>query len=263
MDRLSCLLVALLRKLLSGAFVSASIKRLLILYNFILRQLSIYRPRKAGDTPRPYIPPFHDSYVYNVPTTDVIYPSRLPPAHGTHIDLNPTDDHEHITTSVQLAPPVQSPTPTRGYLLPIAYQKSQSSSDVGSLAEDHDGDNRSVTSRLSVNNPGGSNISLPITKQPGLDTKSAPLRPSSRSSQLSIAGNSLRPASRNSQRPSSRNRQQPIKVSNTPYPIPPNTASPAGALPPEHSRPSSPQPARIVAPMSTASVKRWDRNVIM
>jgi hypothetical protein len=151
--------------------------------------------------------------------------------------------------------PVHSPTPQRGYLLPYAYepQGSRSSQDITTITpKDRNPDASSISSQRSAKS--SSAISLLPSSHHGLTRISS--RPDSRnSSRRSL----LRPSSRNSQRPDSR-ASQPMKVSRAPTPEPINTAHPAGAVPP---RPGSPTPLRVVLPMSTATVQRWNRNVIV
>ena len=103
-----------------------------------------------------------------------------------------------------------------------------------------------------VHEPQGSQSSQDITTLTQREHISISSHPDSLSSlHLSLP----RPSSRISRRPNSR-ASQPIKVSRAPTPESP----PARGVPPQR---SSPPPLRTVAPMSTASVRRWDRNIIV
>lgn len=267
MNRLAHLLLGLLQKLLSSAIASASIKRLLALYNFIRRQFSIKGSTRYQDSQPRCSPPRTSRIIYNHDTPNDICPSLLPVHFSVHNDSpyaqhvyeDDVDDDEIITTSVEPATPIHSPRPSRGFSLPFSPE-SPTSQNLDVLMEEFD--NQSISSRRSASNL--SAISLPIGQQHGLVTKTS--RSGSPTSQVSFKASktSLRPTSHNSPRLSSRGGSpQPMKVSRAPTPHFPvlNTASPSGALPSESPRASSPQEQRIIPPMSTATVQRWDRNL--
>jgi hypothetical protein len=245
MTRLTTFLVGLLRRLLSSTFVAGSIRRLLHLIDIFRRRFSKDRTPHPKDSRYTFI---HSSSQTSPATsfavTDVICPSLQPPREADSNSLHVPYAHDE-----QYVPrPVHSPTPQRGYLLPYAYEQ-----DIGtSTQKERNPDTISVSSQRSAKT--SSAISLLPVSQHGL-TRRSYVPDSRNSSCLSL----LRPGSRNSQRPNSR-ASQPIKVSRAPTPESINSANmaqPAGA------RPSSPPPLRIVAPMSTASIQRYDRNYIM
>jgi hypothetical protein len=260
MTRLATLLLALLRRLLSSAFVTRSIKRLWMLIHAILRRFSKERPLHRKDTRQTCIPP--PSHTHDLPISDVICPSLQPPSReidNTSLHVPSHDFEQHIPY------PVHSPTPQRGFLLPYAYDNPQSSrsshdilteeQDLGALSpEDYNHDAISISTRRSANHPSSSNVSLPVSFH-GLLSNSS--RPDSRNSQRPSL---LRPASHTSQRTNSRT-SKPLKVSRPPTPASANMALPAGALPPDMARQGSPPPLRTMEPMSTASVQRYNRNI--
>jgi hypothetical protein len=239
MTRLTTFLVGLLRRLLSSTLVAGSIRRLLHLIHIFRRRFSKDRTPHPKDSRHTFIlPSSQTSPATSFAVTDVICPSLQPPREADNNSLHAHDE--------QYVPrPVHSPTPQRGYLLPYAYEQ-----DIGtSTQKERNPDTISVSSQRSAK--ASSAISLLPVSRHGL-TRRSYVPDSRNSSCLSL----LRPGSRNSQRPNSR-ASQPIKVSRAPTPESANMAQPVGA------RPSSPPPLRAVAPMSTASIQRYDRKYIM
>jgi hypothetical protein len=255
MTRLTTFLLGLLRQFLSNTFITRSIKRLLLLINAIQRLFSRERPRRRKDTPQAWVPPSsHSSHVNGFPTGEFICPSLQPPSRAADSNSShaPYDHYEQ-----HISHPIHSPIPQKGYPLPYAYgspQGSQSSQDI--VEERRNPDLIRISSHHSAKLPSSSAISLTLSRH-GLVVNSA--RPNSRDSQRPSI---LRPGSRISYRSNSRV-SQPIKVSRTPTPVPINIAPPAGAIPPDLSCQSSPLQLRTILPMSTGSVNRWSRNIIV
>ena len=241
MTRLSTWILAFLRRLLS---FTRSIKHLWVPIHAILRRFSKARPSHQKDTRQARIP--RPSHTNDLPISDVICPSLQPPRETESTSIHvPSHDFEQHTPN-----PVHSPTPKRGYLLPYAYENQQGShigaltkeQDIGAeTPEDYNHDTVSISTHRSASLPSFSNVSLPVAFH-GLSSNSS--RPEARNSQsLSL----LRPASRASQPPNSPI-SKPLKVSRPPTPASANMALP---------------PLRIVVPMSTASLQRYDRNIIV
>ena len=185
-----------------------------------------------NDTPSAVMPPLsHKSRVNGLLLNDVILPSRqlpMSPEADSKSLRGPCDQGEQPEYVPQ---PVHSPTPQKGYLLPYAYgpQGSRSSEDIGTLTmKERNVDDTGISCQRSEKLALSSSISLPLS-QHGL------VRNSSRADLYSRT-------------------PQPVKVSSPPTPV--NTA------PPDYSRPSLP-PLRTILPMSTASVQRWNRNIVV
>jgi hypothetical protein len=249
MTRLTTLVLSLLRRLLSSPLVAGSIKRLPFLINAVRRLFTKEKPPHKKDTPHAFSPALSQtSRVNGFPVNDIICPSLQPPSREVDSNyLHASYDHDE--------PYIHSPIPSKGPILPYANgpQGSRSSQVIGTLTpKERNTDAISMSSQRSAI----SVISLPMSDH-GLTRISS--RPDSRNSSRPSL---LRPNSRNSQRRSSRT-VQPIKVSRAPISAPVNLAHPAGAFPLDYFRPSSPPPLRTVAPMSTATVQRWNRNYIV
>ena len=290
MARLPPVILEFLRRLLSSGFVTRSIRCLLFLFSY-LRRLFTKKRTTQNESIRTQNLTTDFTNVAGSTTQDVICYSNLPASLRT-IETNtsetnslavPNDQTHDETPATNIA---HTPTPQPGYLLPYAYGQNASSRSSQAVASIPDSnrisiisDNTSIRSRRS--NSSASAIDLPVSNH-GLVQSSPfphphiPLRPGSPSSQ--------RPPSIRPSRPNSRNSSAsgPLKVSRAPSPAPPKhfpspirSTSPLPAddepynLPaqvPEEKqdeRADSPQGLREVIPMSTVSVRRWDRNVIV
>ncbi|KAF7986260.1 hypothetical protein HWV62_35170 [Athelia sp. TMB] len=280
-------LIALLGRLLRhfSLLVGTSVKRLFALVNFIRWRISITKRESTKRSDDPPLPP----PILLRSNDEFVCPSYIPRAEHVTLDIhhNQGDDHdEPYTTTVHSPSPTRtsfsgrpfpespssrdhdgpytttilSPSPTRmprssgqGHL----YAESRSSRAIS--IEDGLSDSRSVNSRVSARAPNPASTSaiaiLPISTHGLNNITAGPLTP------ISPRSASSRPASRNSQVS-----QEPIKVSRAPSP---NRASTPPPPPPvsstdeAHSRPSSPEKGWDIAPMSTATVHRWKRGVIV
>jgi hypothetical protein len=254
MARFPAWLLRTLRWLLSSTFVARSIERLLILIKFIRSRLSRTRRSHWKGAPEAYTPSPQTSHVTDFPVSDTICPSQLPPARevGENSLQVPYEHYEH-----HIQHPVHSPTPLKGYLLPYANgspQGSRSSHDIGTSTKEHNPDAASILSHRLAMLPSSSDASLPLSFHGLLQQP----RPHSRNSQRPSI---LRPGSITSQRSQSPN-PEPRKVSRPPTPVS-NMASPAGAIPSDILQNGSPTPFRVMAPMSTATIQRWNRNIVV
>lgn len=173
------------------------------------------------------MPPSDTGRANDVPVNDSDCPSlSLPSREADALHISYEHDGQYMSH------PVHSPTPQRGYLLPYVYgpQGCRSSQDIGALTMANCNSNIiSVPSQCSTKLTSFSATSIPLS-QHGL------VRISSRP-------NSCTP--------------QAIKVSRTPTPASVNIP------PPDYSPCSSPPLLRIILPMSTVSVQRWNRNITL
>jgi hypothetical protein len=255
MARLPSWLLDLLRRLLSRPFVTGSIKRLLLLIEAIQRLFSKRIPPREKDTLHTSTPTHSRiSHIDGFPVGDIICPSLQPPPRTIDSNyLHASYDHDEQ----YIAQPIHSPAPLRGCILPYANgpHGSRSSQDIGTLSPlERNPETFSISSRPSARS--SSALSLPISHHGLMRISSRP------DSHNSSRPNLLRPNSRNSHRPDSQV-SQPIKISRPPTPTLVNMAQPAGVVPLGCSRPCSPSPVRIVLPMSTATVQRWSRDIIV
>ncbi|KAF7983489.1 hypothetical protein HWV62_21802 [Athelia sp. TMB] len=274
-----------------SSFVGTSVKRLFALLNFIRWRISITKakPSKRPDDPPPQPPP--ESILLRS-NNESVCPSYVPRVEHVTLDIphDQGDDHdEPYTTTVHSPSPTRTsfsgrPSPespsSRDYdgpytttiLEPSPTRTSRTSGQVHLYAESRSSraisieetpsDSRSVNSRLSarpVNPASTSAIALLPISTHGLNNITAgPVTPVS-----------LRSASPRPSRPASRNSQvshEPIKVSRAPSPNrastpPPPPPAPSTAESP--SRSSSPEKGWDIAPMSTATVQRWKRGVVV
>jgi len=161
----------------------------------------------------------------NCVPADNLVPNLWPPSPETDCNaLRISYDHDG-----QYKPhPVHSPKPQRKYILPYTYrpQGSRSSQDIGTLTVgEHDSDAVSISSQHSAKL-----LSAFVMSQHGL------VRDSSHPEHCT---------------------SRPMEVSRT------STLASANVAPPDYSPSGSPPPLRIVIPISTASVQRWNRNIVM
>ncbi|KAF7983511.1 hypothetical protein HWV62_21846 [Athelia sp. TMB] len=287
MNRLIALLGRLLRYL--SSLVGTSVKRLFALLNFIRWRISITKtkPSKRPDDP-PLQPPPESILLRS--NNESVCPSYVPRVEHVTLDMphDQGDDHDEPYTTT-----VHSPSPTRTSFSGRPFPESPSSRDYDGpytttilepsptrtsrtsgqghaesrssrviFNEEPPSDSRSVNSRLSARAPNPASTSaialLPISTHGLNNITAGPV------TTVSLRSASLcpsRPASRNSQVS-----QEPIKVFRAPSP---NRAStpppppPASSTDETHSRSSSPEKGWDVAPMSTATVQRWKRGVVV
>ena len=290
MTRLPPVILGFLQRLLSSGFVTRSIKCLLFLFSYLRRLFTKKRVTQNEFIRTQNLTTDLTNFAGST-TQDVICYSRLPASlRPIEINTNETNslvvpkDQTHNETPMTNI--VHAPTPQPGYLLPYAYGQNASSRSSQAVASIPDSkhisiisENTSIRSRRS--NLSALSIDLPISNH-GLVQSSPfphphiPLRSGPPSAQRTP---SIRPS-----RPNSRisNASGPLKVSRAPSPAPPKHFTPpthsASPLPADDEpynvptqvlderpgeRADSPQGYREVIPMSTASVRRWDRNVIV
>src|ERR1700691_4770559 len=176
----------------------------------------------------------HKSHINDLRVSKVILSSPQLPIQEADCK-SPYGPCDHSEQPECVPQPVQSPTPQRRYLLPCAYgsRGAMSSQDIGNIGtltvEERDVDATGMSYQFSKKLALSSSIMLPL-------------------SQHGLVRNSSRVDLPNSRTP------QPVKISSPHTPV--NTA------PPDYSRPSSP-PLRTILPMSTASVQRWNRNIVV
>ena len=290
MTRLPPVILGSLRRLLSSGFVTRSIKCLLFLFSYLRRLFTKKRATQNEFIRTQNLTTDFTNFAGST-TQDVICYSSLP-ASLRPIEINTSETNSLAVPNDQthgetlMTNIVHAPTPQPGHLLPYAYVQNASSRSSQAVAGVPDSNRISIVSENTSIRSRRSNLSalaidLPVSNH-GLVQSSPfphplmPLRPGSAGSQRTP---SIRPS-----RPNSRisNASGPLKVSRAPSPAPPkhfpspirSTFSlPANDGPynvpsqvpdgrPDE-RADSPQGYREIHPMPTASVRRWDRNVIV
>lgn len=276
MTHLPPVVLGLLRRLLSSGFVIRSIKRLLILFSYLQRLFTKKRTTQE-ELVRTQDPATDFVKFAGSTTRDVICYSNLP---ASQIETKSSDttspsvpnDHAHI--EIPMTNIVHARPPQPGYLLPYAYGQNASSRSSQAVVSIPDSNRVSIISDESGIHSRRSNldlsaIDLPISNH-GLVQKSPLPHPhiqtGSPISQQPASVRSGRPDCRNSNASSSLR-----KVSRPPSPAPhkhfPSPIRSSSPLPaddrPHDENVHSPQNFGVVIPMSTHSVGRRNRNIIV